>query len=102
MQIATTPVPHPGIDDASKLLKVMAHPDRLTVLYLLFGSERSFEELCGHTGLPSHVLSNHLTRMRQNGLIDFTRFHRIIQYRIVSDEVIELLTLLRRRHFPEA
>lgn len=90
-----------SISDISAMLKTMAHPERLNILYLLFESERSFDELIEQTGLSSHLLSNHLTKLRRSGIVSFTRFHRITEYRIVSEEARSLLGTLYRRHFSD-
>ncbi|MDU1533741.1 MAG: ArsR family transcriptional regulator, partial [Neisseria sp.] len=41
------------------------------------------------------AVSNHLARLRSEGLIDFTRYHRIIEYRLVSEEAAVILDTLR-------
>ena len=63
----------------SSLLKLIANPDRMTILFMLMDSERSIAELSEALGQPATAVSNHLARLRSEGLIDFTRYHRIIE-----------------------
>jgi transcriptional regulator, arsR family protein len=79
----------------SSLLKLIANPDRMTILFMLMDSERSIAELSEALGQPATAVSNHLARLRSEGLIDFTRYHRIIEYRLVSEEAAVILDTLR-------
>lgn len=83
----------------SSLLKLIANPERMTILFMLMDSERSIAELSEALGQPATAVSNHLARLRSGlrseGLIDFTRYHRIIEYRLVSEEAAAILNTLR-------
>ena len=79
----------------SSLLKLIANPDRMNILFMLMDSERSIAELSEALGQPATAVSNHLARLRSEGLIDFTRYHRIIEYRLVSEEAAAILNTLR-------
>ena len=79
----------------SSLLKLIANPDRMTILFMLMDSERSIAELSEALGQPATAVSNYLARLRSEGLIDFTRYHRIIEYRLVSEEAAAILDTLR-------
>ena len=79
----------------SSLLKLIANPERMTILFMLMDSERSIAELSEALGQPATAVSNHLARLRSEGLIDFTRYHRIIEYRLVSEEAAAILNTLR-------
>lgn len=79
----------------SSLLKLIANPERMTILFMLMDSERSIAELSEALGQPATAVSNHLARLRSEGLIDFTRYHRVIEYRLVSKEAAVILNTLR-------
>ena len=68
----------------SSLLKLIANPERMTILFMLMDSERSIAELSETLGQPATAVSNH-----------FTRYHRIIEYRLVSEEAAAILDTLR-------
>ena len=74
----------------SSLLKLIANPERMAILFMLMDSERSIAELSEALGQPATAVSNHLAR-----LLDFTRYHRIIEYRLVSEEAAAILNTLR-------
>ncbi|MBU8922561.1 MAG: metalloregulator ArsR/SmtB family transcription factor [Bacteroidales bacterium] len=73
------------------LLKSLAHPQRLYILCKLRRNEMTVSELeqCCEASQP-HI-SQHLTRMRLEGLVDSKRDGNFVQYRIVSEHVLALL-----------
>ncbi|HGG7774337.1 TPA: ArsR/SmtB family transcription factor [Neisseria meningitidis] len=77
------------------ILKLMAHPERMAILIQLLDSERNIAELAKSLSLPATAVSNHLNRLRVEGLVDFTRYHRIIEYRLVSEEAVAILHTVR-------
>lgn len=55
---------------ASEMLKVAAHPQRLAILDLLGGKERMcVNDLAEVLGIEQAILSQHLTLMRDKGLL---------------------------------
>lgn len=78
-------------DKISALLKLIAHPHRLMILCLLAQSERNVTEIVNAVGINQTAVSNHLAKLRTKGVVDYTRYHRILQYRITSPEIINLL-----------
>lgn len=75
-------------------VRAMGHPERLQILLILLQSECSLNELLQATNLDATTLGNHLQKMRQLGMVDFTRFHRITQYRIISSVVKQLVQII--------
>ena len=73
----------------------MAHPERMAILIQLLDSERNIAELAKSLSLPATAVSGHLNRLRAGGLVDFTRYHRIIEYRLVSEEAAAILHTVR-------
>lgn len=82
------------LEHTAQMLKAMSHPERLAILLELSRNEASLQELSQYTGLSPTQLSAHLTKMRQLGMVDYTRFMRIVQYRITSDMVRSVLKTL--------
>lgn len=59
---------------ASELLKVAAHPQRLAILDLLGGRKRMcVSDLVDLLGIEQAILSQHLTLMRDKGLLGVER-----------------------------
>lgn len=65
----------------STILKLIANPERMAILFLLLDGDRSITELAQALGSSPTGIANHLARLRTEGIIDFTRYHRIIEYR---------------------
>lgn len=76
------------------LLKLMGSPERLAIMTLLQESERSIDELAQILALQPTAVSKHLTRLRTEGLVDYTRYHRVLQYRLTSPCAEALLEVL--------
>lgn len=57
----------------------MAHPERMAILLQLLDGDCNIAELSESLSMPATAVSNHLSRLRVEGLVDFTRYHRIIE-----------------------
>lgn len=84
----------------STILKLIANPERMAILFLLLNGDRSITELAQALDSSPTGIANHLARLRTEGIIDFTRYHRIIEYRIIeyriiSEEATTILNTLR-------
>ncbi|MGQ0662970.1 MAG: ArsR/SmtB family transcription factor [Pseudomonadota bacterium] len=82
---------------ASALLKAMANQRRLLILCFLADGERSVGELEGLVGLRQSALSQHLARLRRDGLVTTRRVAQTIYYSLAGREpqaVIETLYAL--------
>jgi len=83
-------------DSAEQLLKAMANRYRLMVLCELHGGERSVGALLGEVGLSQSALSQHLARLRADGLVTTRRESQTIYYALASDHVVQIIALLHR------
>ncbi len=79
---------------ATDLLKLLGHPDRLMVLCQLKGGEQSVGQLAGNLGIKQSPLSQHLARMRHEGVVTSRREAQTIYYSIAGEEVERLVTVL--------
>ena len=86
---------HQHADQAARLLKALGNPQRLRVLCLLVEGERSVGEI--HKDLPDlsqSALSQHLARLREEGLVRTRREAQSIHYALEpgpAQAVIEVL-----------
>ena len=86
---------HERADEAARLLKALGNPQRLRVLCLLVEGERSVGEI--HKDLPDlsqSALSQHLARLREEGLVRTRREAQSIRYAVEAGParaVIEVL-----------
>ena len=80
----------PRAAEAAQLLKLLANEQRLTVLCRLSAGEMSVSELGEHVDLTQSALSQHLAKMRAEGLVATRREAQTIYYRL-ADPVAERL-----------
>ena len=85
---------------ASDLLKALSNEHRLMVLCNLIEGERSVGELQGLIGLSQSALSQHLARLRQEGLVSTRRQSQTIYYSIASREAADVIAVLYRHYCP--
>ncbi len=94
-----------NVQAAAELLRVLANEHRLGVLCALRQGESSVGGLLERVGPSQSALSQHLARLRQDGLVATRRTGQTIYYRIADDDVMSLLQALsevmqRRRLTP--
>lgn len=79
---------------AAALLKSMANEHRLAILCRLATGERSVGELADTVGLSQSALSQHLARLRAEGLVQTRRASQQIFYSLASAEAQRLMETL--------
>ncbi len=79
---------------ASDLLAAMANPRRLMVLCKLFEGEKSVNALAQSVGLSQSALSQHLAKLREQGVVSTRRDAQSIYYGLASLEVRAVLDTL--------
>lgn len=88
-------------EQAAALLKAMSNPRRLLILCTLCGTPGTRAgDLARATGLSPSATSQHLARMREEGLIDSTREAQRILYFIKNDAVHQLISTLKTLYCP--
>jgi DNA-binding transcriptional ArsR family regulator len=83
-----------SVEQATALLKSMAHPSRLKTLYYLKDGEASVNELEVAIGISQSNMSQHLGHMRRAGLLKSRRNGAQVFYSIASHQVLHMLVLL--------
>jgi len=76
------------------LLKLLGHPDRLMILCQLKGGEQSVGELSRNLGIKQSPLSQHLARMRHEGVVQYRRDAQTIHYSLSGEKVEKVVSLL--------
>jgi len=71
---------------ASEFLKALSHETRLMILCLLSEKERSVGDLGKLLSLRQPAVSQHLARLRGDGLVTTRRLGKTICYKIASEE----------------
>jgi len=84
------------------MLKPHGNPRRLMVLCkLVEHGERTVGDLVGDVGLSQSALSQHLAKMRDEGLVAFRRESQTLWYRIADPRIEALLATLYRLYCKE-
>lgn len=81
-------------DRASALLKTLGHPGRLMILCNLAEGERSVGDLAAELEISQSALSQHLARMRSEGLVETRRDSQNIYYSVTDGEIRALIKAL--------
>ena len=79
---------------ASTLLKAMANERRLLILCYLAEGERSVGELEELIGISQSALSQHLARLRRDGLVKTRRSSQTIYYSLAGGEAAAIMETL--------
>ena len=79
---------------ASAFLKGIASPHRLMILCQLVEAEKSVTELIEATDIVQTSMSQHLSKLRQEGLVTYRREHRTLYYRIDNPAVLNIMSVL--------
>ena len=83
------------VEDVASLLKALANPRRLTVLCkLVEHGPMTVGDLAVAVGLSQPALSQHLAKMRREGLVAYRRESQALWYRIADLRCETLLTTL--------
>lgn len=84
------------------LLKALSNENRLLIMcYLAEAEEMSVGELAHRLGLSQSALSQHLAKLREEGLVETRRQSQTIHYRVSDPNAVQLLTLLHDLFCPE-
>lgn len=88
--------------DVASLLRLIANEKRLLILCLLSTQrEMTVTELAEAVGLSQSALSQHLGKMRADGLVTTRRQAQMLFYRIADDRVESLLGAMAEIFCPE-
>lgn len=88
----------PRAAEAAAFLSGLASPHRLLILCELTGGERSVGQLIAATGIAPTSMSQHLNKLKDEGIVAARREHRTLYYSIVHPAMAELMMALHR-HF---
>lgn len=87
--------------EAARTLRLLANEKRLLMLCHLVGAgEMNVGNLAGAVGLSQSALSQHLAKLREDGLVATRREAQTIYYRLADQKAARLLELLRELYCP--
>lgn len=81
---------------ASEFLRTLGNEHRLLVLCLLIEhGEMSVGQILNHTTLSQSALSQHLAKMRDEGLISYRRQSQTLYYTLCDDKAARIIIVLK-------
>ena len=87
--------------EAAAMLRVLGNQQRLLILcHLSAAGELNVSELHGRMALSQSALSQHLARLREEGLVAFRRDAQVLIYHVADERVARLLDLLHELYCP--
>ena len=88
--------------EAADLLKALSNEHRLLILcHLVASDEMSVSALNAEIPLSQSALSQHLAKLRDEGLVTYRREAQVLFYRIADPNAARLLALLQDIFCPE-
>lgn len=88
--------------EAAAALKLLAHEGRLLVLcHLVEAGELSAGELTRRVGLGQSAMSQHLARLRAEGLVATRKQRQSVLYRIADPRLVRIVALLHKLYCPQ-
>lgn len=81
---------------AERMLKALANRHRLMILCELGKGEISVHALNDRLDLSQSALSQHLARLREDGMVQTRREAQTIFYSLCNEEVVQMITLLSK------
>ena len=88
--------------EAAELLRALSSAPRLLVMcHLAAAGELSPGELVERVGLSQSALSQHLAKLREQGLVAYRRESQSLRYRVADPRALQLLQLLHELFCPD-
>ena len=79
----------------AELCKVLSSPARLEILNMLRDGRKSVGELIRITGYGQANISQHLTVMKRNGVVNFEREGNNVYYSLADARIIRAFDIIR-------
>lgn len=79
------------IKKSAQFLKVLGNSYRLQILYLLVAGEKNVSELNKEVKVSQPALSQHLSKLRKEGIVGFRRDQRQIYYYLKNPHILRIM-----------
>jgi ArsR family transcriptional regulator len=83
------------LERAARCLRVLSHPTRLHIIYLLGQGEQSVHELEEKVQASQSSVSQHLNLLKDKDIVESRRAAQQVFYRLKDPRVLQLTTLTR-------
>ncbi len=83
------------LERAARCLRVLAHPVRLQLIYLLGSGEHSVHELKQQVQASQSSVSQHLNLLKDKDIVESRRAAQQVFYRLKDPRVLQLTSLTK-------
>jgi DNA-binding transcriptional ArsR family regulator len=97
-----TPLTRPVLERLAARFKALAEPNRLAILSVLLGGERTVTELIEATGLGQANVSKHLLMLHQQGFVSRRKEGLNVLYQLADEDVFSICDVMCGRLEREA
>jgi ArsR family transcriptional regulator len=80
----------------ANVCKGLGDPKRLLIINALRDGERSVSDICEELGIPQANISQHLSILRDKGLVKARKDGQRVHYTLSSPRIVEAMDLLRQ------
>ncbi len=85
------------LEQVAEVLKVIAHPLRLKILKHLGTEKRSsVSELIEETGVEQSLLSHHLIKLKDKGVLNGEREGKNVYYTLADDHILNIFECMEQ------
>ena len=88
-------------DKAAEFLTLLGNSKRLAIMSHLLESELSVGAIAEKVSLSQSALSQHLAKLREQGLVAYRREAQVLFYRVEDPRALRLLALLHELFCPD-
>lgn len=85
-------------EDVCQILKSLSHPQRLMILGHLLNGMRTVSQLVELTDISQSQMSQFLTRLKYEGLIQSERQGKYQYYSIADERLVHLMTAIQNNY----
>ncbi len=85
-------------EEAAELLRSIGSPYRLMILCLLMEKEKTVTEICEAIGARQSLTSQHLTRLRLDGLVKAERRGHFAYYSLTDTLAKDIISILYKHY----
>jgi ArsR family transcriptional regulator len=82
------------LEESAELLKALAHPSRLKIIGFLSSGKKCVKHIWEALGLQQPNVSQHLSVLRNRGILGYKREGSIVCYYIKNKKALEIYKLL--------
>ena len=84
------------IERTTQSIKAMAHPLRLKILFTLDSNEITVNDIAGRVGSSQSNISQHLSFMRDKGILSCRKISNQVFYRIDDSRTMSLVDMIQK------